>query len=310
MSEKEAIVYEENMELRERLEKEYDDNVFVKKQSPFYVVGKRLLRNKVAMGGLVCIILLILLAIAAPLIAPFGYEEQNLFNILQPPSTEHIMGTDNLGRDVFSRLLHGGRISLRIGMLAVVVGTGLGAPIGAIAGFYGGKIDLILMRLIDVIQAIPPILLAIAVAAALGPGIDNAIFALGISTSALYARIMRSSVLSVRGMEYIEAAVAINAKDRRIILKHVIPNAISPLIVQMTMGVAQAILVAATLSFLGLGAQPPLPEWGAMLAAGRAFIRDSWHLVWFPGLAIMIAVLSLNMLGDGLRDALDPRLKS
>lgn len=280
-----------------------------KKQSQFSIVMNRLKRNKMAMLGLIVITLMVLASIFAPLIAPYGYEQQDLYHIFQGPSAQHIFGTDNLGRDIFSRLLYGGRQSLKIGIVSVAIAATLGIIFGSAAGFYGGRVDNILMRILDIFQAVPGLLLSIAVATTLGPGINNAMLAIGITTVPGYARMARASVMRVRGMEYIEAATAINATDFRIIIKHVLPNAISPLIVQITMGVASSILAAASLSFMGLGAQPPLPEWGAMLTAGRTYMRDYPYLCIIPGMVIMAAVLSLNMLGDGLRDALDPRLK-
>jgi len=281
-----------------------------KKQSQFSMVMHRLKRNKMAMLGLIVIILMTLASIFAPLIAPYGYEQQDLYHIFQSPNSAHIFGTDNLGRDIFSRLLYGGRQSLKIGIVSVAIASTLGIIFGSVAGFYGGRVDNILMRILDIFQAVPGLLLSIAVATTLGPGINNAMLAIGITTVPGYARMARASVMRVRGMEYVEAATAINATDFRIIVKHVLPNAISPLIVQITMGVASSILAAASLSFMGLGAQPPLPEWGAMLSAGRTYMRDYPYLCIIPGLVIMAAVLSLNMLGDGLRDALDPRLKN
>ncbi|NLK71405.1 MAG: ABC transporter permease [Clostridiales bacterium] len=280
------------------------------KQSFFLITLKRLKKNKLAMVGLFFMIFMILVSVFAPFIAPYSYEEQNLSITFQTPNKEHLMGTDNLGRDILSRIIYGGRMSLRIGIIAVAIASAMGIFFGSIAGYYGGKTDNIIMRVLDIFQAVPPLLMAIAIAAALGPGIMNAMIAIGISTTPAFARITRASFLNVCGMEYIEAAKAINATDRRIIIKHVLPNAMSPILVEMTMGVAKAILIAASLSFIGLGAQPPLPEWGAMLSGGRNYIRDYWHIVLFPGVTIMLTVLSLNMLGDGLRDALDPRLKN
>lgn len=262
------------------------------------------------MLGLILITLLTLACIGAPVIAPYGYEQQDWYNIFAAPSKEHLLGTDKLGRDILSRLLYGGRQSLKIGVVSVAIASTLGIIFGSIAGYYGGRVDNLMMRVLDVIQAVPALLLSIAVATSLGPGINNAMLAIGLTTIPPYARLTRASFMSVRGMEYVEAATAINATDFRIIIKHILPNAIAPLIVQITMSVGSSILAAASLSFMGLGAQPPLPEWGAMLAEGRGYMRDYPHLCIIPGLVIMVAVLSLNMLGDGLRDALDPRLKN
>lgn len=270
----------------------------------------RLMKNKLAVVGLVVIILLILIAIFAPFLAPYGYEEQDLMATYQSPNATHLLGTDNLGRDILSRLIYGSRQSLRIGVLSVAIAATLGITFGSIAGFYGGRLDNVLMRILDIYQSVPAMLLSIALAAALGPGINNAILAIGISTMAEYARLIRAQILTVREREFVEAARAINAGDGRIILKHVLPNAFAPLIVSITMNIGNSILAAATLSFIGLGAQPPLPEWGAMLSAGRSYMRDYGYLVIIPGICIMVSVLAFNLLGDGLRDALDPRMKN
>lgn len=280
------------------------------KESMFLATIQRLAKNKLAVVGLVIILLMILMAVFAPLIAPYGYEEQDLYNTLKGPSAEHWFGTDDLGRDIFSRIIYGGRNSLSIGLISVFFSAVIGIALGSASGYYGGKVDMIIMRLLDVLQAMPAILLAIAISATLGPGFINCIIALCISQIPGFARMSRASCLNVQGMEYIEAATSINARDFRIIFRHVLPNAISPIFVQATMSVATAILTSASLSFIGLGVQPPQAEWGAMLSAGRNYIRGYSHIVMFPGLTIVLAVLSLNMLGDGLRDALDPRLKN
>ena len=281
-----------------------------KKKSRSYDVIRRLFKNKLAVVGLVVILLLVLIAAAAPVLAPFPYEKQDLMSIYQRPNPTHLMGTDNMGRDILSRLIYGTRQSLRIGVFSVAIAAVLGITFGSIAGFYGGKVDNILMRFLDIYQSIPAMLLSIALAAALGPGINNAILAIGISTMSDYARMIRAQILTVREREFVEAARAINASNARIIVKHIIPNAFAPLIVSITMNIGNSILAAATLSFIGLGAQPPLPEWGAMLAAGRSFMRDYGYLVIEPGICIMASVLAFNLLGDGLRDALDPRMKN
>lgn len=270
----------------------------------------RLMKNKLAVVGLIVIFLLILIAVFAPFLAPYGYEEQDLMATYQTPNATHLLGTDNLGRDILSRLIYGSRQSLRIGVLSVAIASVLGITFGSVAGFYGGRLDNFLMRLLDIYQSVPAMLLSIALAAALGPGINNAILAIGISTMAEYARLIRAQILTVREREFVEAARAINASDGRIILKHVLPNAFAPLIVSITMNIGNSILAAATLSFIGLGAQPPLPEWGAMLSAGRSYMRDYGYLVIIPGICIMVSVLAFNLLGDGLRDALDPRMKN
>lgn len=269
----------------------------------------RMKRNKLAMVGLVIIITLILIAVFADFIAPFGFADQNLQNQFAKPNSTNLFGTDNLGMDIFSRIIYGSRISLKVGFISVGIALALGVTIGAVTGYYGGRIDNYLMRFIDVLQSIPDILLAIAILAALGPKLANLMIAVGVAAIPGYARIVRSSVLSIRDMEFIEAAKANGSSDFRIIFKHVIPNCLAPIIVQATLGVAYAIINAAGLSFIGLGLEPPAPEWGAMLSSGRAFIRDHVHMTIFPGLAIVITIFALNVLGDGLRDALDPKLK-
>lgn len=281
-----------------------------KKESMFFMTWKHLAKNKLAVAGLIVLIITALLAVFAPIAAPYGYEEQDLFNTLAGPSREHWLGTDNLGRDMLSRLIYGGRNSLTLGLISVALAAALGVILGAVSGYYGGKVDMVIMRLLDVLQAVPAILLAIAISATLGPGYMNCILALTISQIPGFTRMTRASCLNVQGMEYVEAARSINARERRIIFKHVLPNAISPIIVQATMSVATAILTSASLSFIGLGVQPPQAEWGAMLSAGRSYIRSNPHVIIYPGITIMIVVLSLNLLGDGLRDALDPRLKN
>ncbi len=281
-----------------------------KKDSMLLITLRRLAKNKMAMAGLAFILFMVVVAILSPWIAPYSYEAQDLDHVFSMPSKEHWFGTDNLGRDIFSRIMYGGRYSLRIGFISAGVAALGGVTLGSIAGYYGGRVDTVIMRILDVFQSVPSLLMSIAIAASLGPGFTNCIIALSVSTMPAYARMTRASFLNVREMEYVEAARSINAGDFRIIRKHVLPNAISPMLVQATMGVASGILGAAALSFLGLGVQPPEPEWGAMLSAGRNYIRDYWHVVLFPGITIMLTILSLNMLGDGLRDALDPRLKN
>lgn len=281
-----------------------------KKRSPWVTVWKSLKRNKAAMIGLFVLIILIITAIFAPQIAPFGFDDQNLANRLQTPSREHIFGTDSFGRDIFSRIVYGSRVSLQVGFIAVGIGAIAGGALGAIAGFYGKHWDNWIMRIMDILLAIPNILLAISIVASLGPGLQNLMIAVGIGSIPGYARIVRASVLTVRDQEFVEAARSVGTSDFRIIMKHIIPNAMAPIIVQATLGVAGAILSAASLSFIGLGIQPPSPEWGAMLSDGRQHLRDFPHVTTFPGLAIMITIFALNLLGDGLRDALDPRLKN
>lgn len=270
---------------------------------------KRLKKNKMAVAGLIIILLMAIISIISPWISPYPYDKTNLLIMFEPPSAAHLFGTDELGRDILSRIMYGGRFSLRIGIISISCAAVAGAAIGSVAGYFGGKSDLIIMRFLDIVQAIPGLVLAIAVSATLGPGFTNCIIALAIGVTPAFARMTRASILNIRKMEYLEAATSINASSFRIIVRHVLPNALAPLIVQATMGIATAILIAASLSFIGLGVQPPTPEWGAMLAGGRNYITTYPHLVIFPGITIMLAVLSLNMLGDGLRDALDPKLK-
>lgn len=282
-----------------------------KKRSQAGEAWRRLRRNKLAMASLVILGLLVLIAIFADRLAPYYYDDQNVNRMLLAPGKNAAfpLGTDNLGRDILSRLIYGARISLSVGILAVAISGFGGCILGAIAGYCGNRVDDIIMRVMDVLLAIPGVLLAIAITAALGSGMTNAIIAVGISQIPAFARIVRSSVLSVRDMEYIEAARAINAAPKRILLRHIMPNVLSPIIVQCTLGIAYAILQAASLSFLGLGAQPPVPEWGSMISYGRPYLRDYGYMVTMPGVAIIVTVFAVNLLGDGLRDALDPRLK-
>lgn len=286
------------------------NRVEIKKRSAVKTFFKRLSKNKLAIAGLVVIVLLVLLAIFGPLIAPYSYKEQDLSNTFAKSSPEHLLGTDNLGRDVLSRLIYGTRQSLLIGVMSVAIGAILGTTFGVFAGYYGGMVDNILMRFLDIYQSIPGLLLSIVLAVSLGPGLKNAIIALGIGTMPIYARIVRAPLLQIRNMEYIEAARALNASDFRIIMKYALPNAIAPLIIQITMSIGLSILAASMLSFIGLGAQPPVAEWGAMLTEGKTYMREYSYLITYPGIAIVLSVLAFNLLGDGLRDALDPRLKN
>ena len=277
--------------------------------SPFMLTFRRLCHNRVAVVGMLITILMVLMALFADYLMPYPHDKADFMATFARPSKEHLFGTDDLGRDILSRLIYGSRYSLQIGIFSVSGAMVGGILLGSIAGYFGGRIDNLIMRCLDIFQAIPGMVLSIAVSAVLGPGFGNCILALTISMIPSFSRMMRASILNVRKMEYLEAASSINCSSFRIIWRHVLPNSLSPLIVQATMSVATAILIAAGLSFIGLGVQPPDPEWGAMLSAGRSYIRDYPHLVLFPGVTIMIAVLSLNMFGDGLRDALDPKLK-
>ena len=270
----------------------------------------RLVKNKAAMVGLAIIVILILCAIFADYIAPYGFDDQELSRRFTKPCKEFPFGTDNFGRCIFSRIIYGTRISLKVGLLSTSISAIAGTFLGAIAGYYGKAVDNIIMRIVDIMLAIPGILLAISIAAALGPGLVNAMIAISIGAIPGFARMVRASVLTVKEQEYVEAAHSIGASDLRIIFFHILPNCFATIIVQVTMGVAGAILSTSSLSFIGLGISPPTPEWGAMLSAGRQYIRDHGYIVLFPGLAIMTTILALNLFGDGLRDALDPRLKT
>ena len=280
-----------------------------KKQSQLKEIWRRFRKNRAAVLGLMVLGLLFFSAIFADVITPEARDAQDLTRTFQPPSRQHIMGTDNFGRDMFTRIIFGTRTSLMVGFTAVGVALSMGLLIGSLAGYYGGKVDNILMRFIDILISIPSILLAIAIASALGPGLINVMIAVGIAAVPEYARITRAQVLTIREQEFVEAARAIGGNDLRIITRHILPNAMAPIIVQATLGLSGAILSAAGLSFIGLGIQPPTPEWGFMLSAGRRFLREFPHMVIFPGLAIVTVVLAINMVGDGLRDALDPKLK-
>ena len=280
-----------------------------KKNSQWRDVWHRLRKNRMAMFGLIVLLLLVVMAIFADFIAPYGMDEQNYSQMLQSPSLQHIMGTDNYGRDIFSRIVYGTRISLLIGFISLAISTVVGSILGACAGYFGGASDTIIMRGSDILMAIPRTVLAIAIATTLGPGLVNAMIAVAIGSIPSFTRVVRASTLTVKDQEYVEAARAIGASDAHIIAHYIFPNVLAPIIVQATLGVGTAILLAASLSFLGIGISPPTPEWGSMLSAARNYMRDYWHMVTFPGLAIMITVLALNLFGDGLRDALDPKLK-
>lgn len=280
-----------------------------KSNSQFASVWRSLRRNRMAMLGLFILVILVLMAVFADVIAPYAYDAQNLLNARQAPSAAHIFGTDEFGRDIFSRIIYGSRLSLVVGFISVGIALILGGILGAIAGFYGGLLDDIIMRCMDILLAIPQVLLAIAIIASLGNGLVNLMIAVGISSIPSYARIVRASVMTIRGEEYIEAAHASGTSDAKIIIKHILPNCLAPVIVQVTLGIANAILSCAALSFIGLGITPPSPEWGAMLSGARNYVLTYPYMSVFPGLAIILTVLALNLLGDGLRDALDPKLK-
>lgn len=267
-------------------------------------------KSKVSLVGAGIVIFFILLAVIGPFIAPQGINEQDLTKRLLAPSADHWFGTDDFGRDIFSRIIHGARISLWVGFFSVILSVIIGSLLGIIAGYYGKWIDTIISRIFDIMLAFPSMLLAIAVVSVLGPSLQNALIAIAIINVPNFGRLIRSKVLSVKEEEYIVAAKAIGMRDARILFSHILPNSITPIIVQGTLAIATAIIEAAALGFLGLGAQAPAPEWGKMLADARKFLLNApWTMI-FPGLAIMLTVLGFNLMGDGLRDALDPKMKS
>jgi peptide/nickel transport system permease protein len=272
-------------------------------------VARDLLRSRGVMIGGTLFLVLMVIAIAAPVIAPYNPIEQDYGQTLRPPSREHLMGTDNFGRDIFSRVVYGAQISLQVGLISVGIASVIGIPLGLMAGYYGGWLDSAAMRLIDVMLAFPGILLAFVVVAVLGSSLTNLMIAIGIGSIPGFARLIRGSVLSARELSYVEAARVIGCRDPRIIGLHILPNVASPIIVYSTLKVATAILAGASLSFLGLGVQRPTPEWGVMLADGRNFLQQQWWISAFPGLAIMVTTLAINLLGDGIRDVHDPRTK-
>lgn len=274
--------------------------------SAFY---KKLKKNKMAIVGGGIVLCLVLVALFAPLLAPHDPLKIDLTHKLEGPSLEHWMGTDDKGRDILSRVIYGAQLSLGVGIVSVSIGAFAGIILGLAAGYYGRWFDTIVMRFIDVLLAFPGILLALAIVSALGPSLINVMIAIGVFSVPTFARIVRGSTLAAKKMEYIDAIRALGASDLKIIFVHILPNILSPIIVQGTLRLATAILSASALSFLGMGAQPPSPEWGAMLSSGRAFLWNAPHVATFPGLAIALAVLGFNLVGDGLRDALDPRMK-
>lgn len=278
-------------------------------QSQWRIVGRQLRRNRAAMIGATIIALEVLIAVFAPIVAPYEPLKQNPRAALQAPSAEHYFGTDDTGRDLFSRVVYGTRISLRIGLISVAIGGGIGVVLGLIAGYRGGFSDALIMRLMDLLLAFPGILLALAIIAILGPGLFNVMIAVGVGGIPVYTRVARASTLAIREREYVVGARATGCGDLRILARYILPNVLPPLIVLATLGIAGAILTAAGLSFIGLGAVPPTPEWGAILTLGRKYINQAWWYTTFPGIAIIVTVLGINMLGDALRDALDPKLR-
>jgi peptide/nickel transport system permease protein len=270
---------------------------------------RRLSRDKLAIVGMIIIGIFVICAVFAPLLAPYDPTEQTILLRRQLPSGAHWMGLDEVGRDILSRVIYGARVSLKIGLLSVSLAIAVGAILGAISGFVGGWLDNLIMRFMDILLAFPGLLLAIAVVSILGPGLMNMLYAIAFVSIPIYARIMRASVLAVKEQDFVMAANAVGVPTLRILWREILPNSVTPVLVAGTLGIATAILDAAGLSFLGLGAQPPTPEWGSMLGEGRGSVFTAPHIVVFPGLAIMLNVLGFNLFGDGLRDALDPRLR-
>lgn len=278
-------------------------------ESPWFIALRMLIRNRTAMAGLAVLIALALMAVFAAQIAPCDPDEVDILVQLQGPSREHLLGTDLYGRDILSRIFFGGRVTLVIGLISVGIAASFGVVLGLVSGYYGGTVDSLIMRFIDILLSFPRILLALTIVGMLGPGLFNVMLAVGIASITGYARLVRGTVLSAKEQTYVEAARVVGCQTRKILFRHLLPNVIGPVIVLATLDVASAILAASSLSFLGLGVQPPTAEWGYMLNEGRNYLRTAPWITFFPGMAIMLSVLSINMLGDGLRDALDPKLK-
>ena len=282
---------------------------------PIFDQIEKFLKNRTGLAGLIIIAIFTFAALLAPVISPHDPVENALYDQLKPPvwksggATKNLLGTDDMGRDILSRLIYGARVSLTLGVVSVGIALIFGSMLGALAGYYKGWPDNLIMRFMDIILAFPHILLAIVIVAYLGPGLKNAMMAIGIINIPRFARIVRASVMEEYEKDYVTAARALGASNRRIIFNAILPNCLAPIIVQASLGFGAAILDAAGLSFLGLGAQPPIPEWGAMIAQGRAMILRAWWVMTFPGIAILLGVLGFNLFGDGLRDALDPRLR-
>ena len=280
-----------------------------KRRNQWGEVWYRLRKNWVAIVSLAVVAAIVILSVFSSWIAPYDYAKQDLGAVFQMPGAEHWFGTDNLGRDIFSRVLVGGRVSLLVAVLALAIATVIGCFMGVTAGYFGGRTDMIIMKLNDILMSIPQFLLAVSISAALGSGIVNTALAVSISSIPRFARLMRAEVLTTKSKEFVEAARAFGAGNSRIILRHVIPNSMASTIINISMSIGSSILAISSLSFIGLGVQPPTPEWGSILANGRAYIRDFWPLATFPGIAIIITLIAFNLLGDGLRDAMDPKLK-
>jgi peptide/nickel transport system permease protein len=277
-------------------------------QTGFVAFCRRLWKVRLAAVGVTIVALLVVCAITAPWISPYDPTRQRLLEALQPPSAEHLLGTDENGRDVLSRILYGARVSLSAGLISVSIAVCLGVISGLVSGYFGGQVDNVIMRIMDALLAFPTLVLALAITATLGPGLRNAMIAIGIVGTPIFARLTRGQVLSVREREFVEAARTLGARHGRIMLRHILPNVMAPLIVQMSLSVAVAILAEATLSFLGLGVQPPEPSWGSMVSRGKDYLDLAPWLAFAPGAAILLAVMGFNFVGDAIRDALDPRL--
>ncbi len=282
------------------------DVVEVKTESVVMAFLKKLKRNKGALIGAGILLFFIITSALAPVISPYPVNEMNFEESLKGPSASHWLGTDEFGRDILTRMLHGGRVSLLMGLFAVTISGTIGVFLGVIAGYYR-RLDIYIMQFMDILMSFPSLLMAIAIVAILGVGLTNAMIAVAVAVIPSFVRVVRGSVLSIRETEYVEASIALGVKDWRIIVKHILPNVTSPIIILATLEFGSTILAAAALSFLGLGAQPPNPEWGALVFVGKSFLSQAWWMTLFPGLAIMLVVLGFNLLGDGLRDALDPR---
>ena len=277
-------------------------------RTPFKEFLMKFKKQKTAIAALAFLMLLVVFSIIGEMIVPYGVDEYDYSSVLQGPSQSHLFGTDEFGRDIFSRVILGARISLAVGLSSVTVGAVVGTILGLLSGYYGGFIDSVIMRVCDTLFAFPGTILAIGIMAILGPGIFNVVIAVAIFSAPSFARIVRSSTLSQKESVYVQAAKSLGASDGRILFKHILPGAMSEIIVYYTMNIGSSILTASSLSFLGMGAQAPSPEWGLELSTGRAYVGLNWHMTFFPGLAIFLTVLSFNLLGDGLRDALDPKL--
>lgn len=310
------MAQELELKLAGRIQRAEQKQKTYKSRSPFVESLLRIRKNKTAVAGLLIVLLFALMALLAPVISPHDPLEQSLYDKLKPPvwaeggSIKNILGTDDFGRDLLSRIIYGARISMVVGFISVSIALVVGTFAGSIAGFYGGMADTLIMRFMDIMLSIPYFLLAIVMVTLLGPSLENAMIAIGIVEVPRFARVVRGSVLEELSKDYVLGARALGAKNGRLIFLHILPNCMAPLIVQSSLGFANAVLECAALSFIGLGAQPPVPEWGAMLSQARALILSAWWVVTFPGLMILISVLGFNLFGDGLRDAFDPKLRN